>query len=230
MDVVECIKTRRSVRKFSDKAVSWDDLMTVLDCGRMAPSAGNLQSWKFIIVKDPEPKESIARACVDQLWIRDASFIIVIVSETEKIKRFYDVRGERLYSVQGCAAAAENMLLAANSRGLGACWVGAFDEEKVKSVLGCPAETRPQIIIPLGYAAEKAQKPSKFPLEVVAYWRHWRGRIYDVDKAMDIWSPKTEAVIKGTVNAVKNAPEAIKKHAKKAVEHVKKKVAARKKA
>lgn len=229
MDTIECIKTRRSVRKFENKPVSWDDLMTILDAGRLAPSAGNLQSWKFIIVKDPDPKEQIARACVDQLWIADAAFIIVIVSESEKMKRFYDARGERLYSVQGCAAAAENMLLAAHNQGLGACWIGAFDEEKIKTILGCPAETRPQIIIPVGYPAETAQKPNKYPLENVAYWRYWRGRVYDVDKALGMWAPKTEKVIKGAVDIVKNAPEHIKKHAKKAAEHIKKKVKKKKK-
>lgn len=228
MEAIDCIKTRRSVRKFSEKQVSWDDLMNVIDCGRMAPSAGNLQSWKFIIVKDPDPKKQIANACVDQLWIAEASFIIVIVSETEKMKRFYDVRGERLYSVQSCAAAAENMLLGAHALGLGACWIGAFDEEKIRTILGCPAETRPQIIIPLGHPSEISPKPNKFPIEIVAYWRRWRGRVYDYDKAMDMWAPKTEAVIKGVVNIVKNAPEHIKKHSKKVVEHVKKKVKERK--
>ncbi|MBW2992299.1 nitroreductase family protein [Candidatus Woesearchaeota archaeon] len=220
MDTIECIKTRRSVRKFLDKPVSWDDICTIIDAGRMAPSAGNLQSWKFIVVEDKDPKEQIAKACVDQLWIKDAPYIIVIVSEPEKMKRFYDVRGERLYSVQSCAAAAQNMLLAAHNLGLGSCWIGAFDEEKVKTILGCPAETRPQVIIPVGYPAETVEKPNKYPMEIVTYRRYWRGRIYDVDKALGMYSPKVEKVIGKTVETIKKAPE----HVKKAAAHIKKKV------
>lgn len=224
METIDCIKTRRSVRRFLDKPVAWNDIAAILDCGRMAPSAGNLQSWKFIVIEDKDPKEAIARACVDQMWIADAPYIIVIVSEPEKMKRFYDVRGERLYSVQSCAAAAQNMLLAAHDIGLGSCWIGAFDEEKVKQILSCPADTRPQAIIPLGYAAGKAEKPNKFPLEIVSYRRRWRGRIYDIDKVMGMYSPKVEKVLGKGVEAVRKAPEHIKKHTKRAVEHIKKKV------
>lgn len=231
METLECIKTRRSVRKFLDKPVTWDNIATILDSGRMAPSAGNLQSWKFIVVEDKEPKEEIAKACVDQLWIATAPYIIVIVSEFEKMKRFYDLRGERLYSVQGCAAAAQNMLLAAHDIGLGACWVGAFDEEKIKDVLGCPADTRPQAVIPIGYPAEAPQKPNKFPIEIVSYNRRWRGRIYDVDKLVyGIYSPKTERVLMKGVEAIKNAPERIRHHGKRLVEHMKKRSAERKQA
>jgi nitroreductase len=224
METLDCIKTRRSVRKFSDKPVAWNDISAILDCGRMAPSAGNLQSWKFIVVEDKEPKEQIARACIDQLWIAKAPYIIVIVAEPEKMKRFYDIRGERLYSIQSCAAAAQNMLLAAHDLGLSSCWIGAFDEEKIKQVLSCPAETRPQIILPIGYPTETSEKPNKFPLEIVSYRRYWRGRIYDVDKALGMYSPKVEKVLKKGAEIIKNAPEHIKKHTKKAAEHIKKKV------
>jgi nitroreductase len=230
METVECIKTRRSVRKFSDKPVPWDNIATILDCGRMAPSAGNLQSWKFIIVEDKGPKEEIARACVDQLWISNAPYIIVVVSEAEKMKRFYDLRGDRLYSVQSCAAAVQNMLLAAHDLGLGACWVGAFDEEKIKTILSCPAETRPQAVIPIGYSAENPVKPNKFPIEIVAYRRCWRGRVYDVDKLVyGVYSPRIERAIAKTAEAIKRAPQHIAKHSRKIVEHMKKRAEERKK-
>jgi nitroreductase len=229
METLECIKTRRSVRKFLDKPVPFDRIATILDCGRLAPSAGNLQSWKFIVVEDKGPKEEIARACIDQMWIATAPYIIVIVSEFEKMKRFYDLRGERLYSVQSCAAAAQNMLLAAHDLGLGACWIGAFDEEKIRNILGCPADTRPQAVIPIGYPAETPQKPNKYPIETVSYWRQWRGRIYDVDKLVyGIYSPKTEKVIMKGVEAIKNAPDTIRHHGRRLVEHMKKRSAERK--
>jgi nitroreductase len=231
METLECIKTRRSVRKFLDKPVPFDRIAAILDCGRLAPSAGNLQTWKFIVVEDKGPKEEIARACVDQMWIAAAPYIIIIVSEFEKMKRFYDLRGERLYSVQSCAAAAQNMLLAAHDLGLGACWIGAFDEEKVRNLLGCPADTRPQAVIPVGYPAEVPQKPNKYPIEIVSYWRQWRGRIYDTDKLVyGIYSPKTEKVVMKGVEAIRKAPETIRHHGKRLVEHIKKKSAERKKA
>lgn len=199
MDTIECIMTRRSVRKFdAKKPVEWEKIGKLLDAGRYAPSSGNLQNWKFIVVSDPGKRKTIAEASAGQNFIADAPYIIVIIAEPEKASRFYGIRGERLYTIQNCAAAAENMLLAAHSLGLGSCWIGAFDENKVSAVLNLIKEVRPQIILPIGYALEVEPAPQKFRAENVTYLEEWWGRLKDADAFLGRTSGKVmKAIDKG---------------------------------
>jgi len=190
--------TRRSVRKFLDKPVEWEKIGKILDAGRYAPSSGNLQNWKFIVVSDPEKRKAIAEAALTQHWIAVAPYIIVIIAEPEKAIRFYGIRGERLYTIQNCAAVAENMLLAAHSLGLGSCWIGAFDENKISSILGVVKEVRPQIILPIGYPDEVEAPPQKFRLENITYIEQWWGRAKDIEAYLGRTSGKVmKAIDKG---------------------------------
>jgi len=173
MELTDCIRTRRSVRKYIDKPIPWELVTLVLDAGRMAPSAGNLQNWRFIVVKDEGRKKKIAEAAINQSWMEKAAVHIVVVGEPEKSKAFYGVRGERIYTIQNCAAAVENMLLAAHDAGLGACWVGAFDEFLLAKAIALPDLAVPYAIMTLGYADEKPMLPPKFRIEHVTYLERW---------------------------------------------------------
>jgi nitroreductase len=184
METEECILTRRSVRKFKKVLVDMDKIGRILEAGRAAPSSGNVQNWMFIIVDDETKRKKIAESCFEQYWMADAPVIIVVCSKPHEVQRYYGIRGERLYSVQNAAAVAENMLLMAHDQGLGACWVGAFDEDKVKDILGIVKEARPQVIIPIGYADEQPLVPSKYKLDNVVYWNKWWGRIKDINLFM----------------------------------------------
>ena len=159
MEVFECINTRRSIRNYLDIPVEWDKVGTILEAGRLAPNSGNIQDYNFIVVQDEEKRKTIAEASLRQHWMSKAPVYIVVCADLKKSERFYGVRGNRLYSIQNCAAAIENMLLTANSLGLGACWVGAFDENVVSRVLGIPDYARPQAIITIGYSDEKPKTP-----------------------------------------------------------------------
>lgn len=180
MDTIECIRTRRTVHKFMDVPIPFDVIANIVDCGRLAPTAGNLMNFKFIAVFDPGKRRAIAEASLQQYWMATAPVIIVVVAEAVVGKRYYGIRGERLYSVQNCAAAAQNILLAAHSYGLGGCWIGGFDENMIKRICGIPDEHRPQVVIPIGYPDEKNPMPPKFPIENVFYFNSWRGKINDV--------------------------------------------------
>ena len=173
METQECIKTRRSIRKYKDQQVDWDKITQILDAGKFAPSAGNIQNWKFIVVRKEEVIKKLAEASFDQDWMEDAPVHIVIAGEPKKAERFYGARGQRLYTIQTCAAAIENMLLVANDLGLGSCWVGAFDEAKVVRALNMPEDAIPQAILTIGYADEKPDAPSKIELEHQVYLDKW---------------------------------------------------------
>ena len=131
-DVLEIIKSRRNITQFFPKFVSWENISRVLDAGRHAPSCGNIQNWKFIVVLKPELKQEIAAASYDQYEIAAAFVLIVVCAEPEKAERYYGEKGKTFYSVQNCAAAVQNMLIEAQSLGLATRWVGAFDADKIK--------------------------------------------------------------------------------------------------
>ena len=210
MELLECIKTRRSVRKFLDIPVEWDKVGAVADAGRSAPTAGNLQNWKFIIVLDKEKRKAIAEACLKQFWMEKAPVMIVVCSEPEKAKKFYGIRGERLYSIQNCAAAVQNMLLTAHSLGLGSCWVGAFDEDMLKRALGIPEYVRPQAVVPLGYPAEKVPTPMQYQLENIVFMEGW-GSKFNLDSYLGY----TSASVRDLIAKGKKVAEKIKKKLKK---------------
>ncbi len=128
---------------------------------------------------------------MSQGWIAQAPVIIVVVSEPHKAQQLYGVRGERLYSVQNCAAVAQNMLLAAHSQGLASCWIGAFDEEAINRTLQLGHRFRPQIVLPIGYADEVLPEPMRLRIEhLVLFEDNSRGgnggggRVEDLDWAV----------------------------------------------
>ncbi|MBI2134761.1 nitroreductase family protein [Candidatus Woesearchaeota archaeon] len=210
MDVFEAIRTRRSIRKYKDKQVPWDNVVTILQAGKYAPSAGNLQNWKFIIVKNDAKRKAITKACLQQEWMEQAPVFIVVLAEPKKAERFYGIRGSRLYTLQACAAAIENMLLTAHSLGLGSCWVGAFDEHEIWAILGLPEEISVQGIVTIGYADEIPQAPPKFRIEHVMFFEKWWGRIESPKSHLGYWS----AFNMKTVNEGKKLAKKIHKKVK----------------
>jgi len=184
-DILDLIKSRRNIKFYLPKFVSWEKIGRVLDAARHAPSCGNIQNWKFIVIIDSAQKQQIAEAAYEQLDLSAASTLIVVCAEPEKAERYYGLRGDRLYTTQNCAAAVQNMLLEAHSLGLGSTWVGAFDEEVVKSLCGMPAEIRPQAIVAIGHPKTIPPKPPKYPLESLVFFHSWRNRIRDPAKYMN---------------------------------------------
>ncbi|MBI4149025.1 nitroreductase family protein [Candidatus Woesearchaeota archaeon] len=196
MDIWDCIRTRRSIRKFRDIPVEWDKVGQILNAGRYAPSAGNLQNWQFLVVTDAEKRKQIAEASGQQYWMQTAPIQIIVCMKVQITEQYYGIRGERLYSIQNGAAAAENMMLMAHALGLGSCWVGGFDEEKVKRICQIPDRARPQVIIAMGYADEQPMIPPRLTLENVTFLNRYgenAGRISDVYGSLGHSAHKVQA-------------------------------------
>lgn len=183
-DILDLIKSRRTVKYFLPKFVSWENIARIIDAARHAPSSGNIQNWKFIVCIESGAKQSVAGTCGEQYEIAQAGALIIVCNEVEKAERYYGQRGERLYSIQNCAAAIQNMLLEATSLGLGSRWIGTFDEEELKAITGIPEEVSPQAIVAVGYAKDIPPKPAKYPLETVIYFHKWRRKLRDPAKYM----------------------------------------------
>ena len=183
-DILDIIKERRTTEDFLPKYVDWDKISRVIDAARHAPSSGNIQNWKFIVVQSPEKKRLLAEAAFGQHKITLASTLIVVLGEEDKGERYYGLRGARLYTIQNCAAATQNMLLEATSLGLGSKWIGAFDEDKVREICSVPSEVRPQAIVAIGYAKSTPAKPPKYPLESLVYLESWRSKMRNLSRYM----------------------------------------------
>ena len=171
MDILDLIKKRRSVRRFKDDPFPPALLTRLLEAGQAAPTAGNVQPWRFYIVRNREMKEQLCDAALGQMWIRDAPVVIVVCADLERSRISYGRRGSELYALQDTAAAIQNILLTAAAAGLAACWVGAFREEPAAQIIGVDQQKmRPVALIPIGYAAETPDTPVKRPLfETVEY-------------------------------------------------------------
>jgi nitroreductase len=162
MDVFEAIEKRRSIRSFdADKEVPEEIVEEILRCGCMAPSAGNVQPWRFIVVRDAELKRALADAALGQDFVAEAPVVIVVCSDLSAHSLSYGQRGVELYSIQDAAAATQNILLAATALGFGTCWVGAFREEEASRVLRLVKDLRPLVLIPVGYIAGETPSPRK---------------------------------------------------------------------
>lgn len=170
MDVFEAIKGRRSVRAYKDKDVSDEVVEKLIDAARWAPSAGNIQPWEFIVVRNPETKRKLAEAALGQYFIEEAPVVIVVCANEVRSAQGYGMRGKSLYCLQDTAAAAQNLILAAYAMGLGTCWVGAFREEEAKRVLKVPDGVRPVAIIPIGYPAEAPLPPMRRSIKQIIHY------------------------------------------------------------
>jgi len=176
MDVFEAIKSRRSIRAFTEDPVSDKEVEKLIEAARCAPSAGNIQPWEFVVVRDPERKKGLCEAALDQTFIEEAPVVIVVCANVWRSGQGYGSRGVNLYSLQDTAAAIENMLLAATALGLATCWVGAFGEEQARTMLNIPDGVRPVAIIPIGHTAEKPSARSKRPLDRIVHREMYGGK------------------------------------------------------
>ena len=167
-DFIKLSKLRRSIRGFKNKDVTKEQLMKLIDAAQSAPSGGNCQPWHFYIIKDKKVQAEIKEKSCRQDWILTAPAFIVVCTESERSSERYGERGRDLYSIQDTAAAIQNILLCAVSMGLGTCWCGAFDEEKLSEVLNLQKDFRPIAIIPVGYPSNDSYPPqNRRPIEEI---------------------------------------------------------------
>lgn len=171
MDFSKLVEKRASVRKFKDKKVNWRNIVDAIDSARFIPLAGNISNIKFITIENKKTINEIADEC-GQSWISEVSALTVVCSdETLLEKRFYE-RG-RIYSRQQAGAAIQNFILRLTDLGLSSCWVGSFNDSKVRRILDIPKEITIEAIIPIGYEKTKTAPKRKTALQNVSFWEKW---------------------------------------------------------
>jgi coenzyme F420-0:L-glutamate ligase/coenzyme F420-1:gamma-L-glutamate ligase len=200
-NITDVVKQRRSIRKFQSRSVSLETLRDILDAARYAPSAHNVQPWRFVVLTETATKLSLAEAMAEA-WqldlerdgVSEKSRLELAKASVERIKnipvlvlscltlkemeRFPDKerrKSERDLAVQSLAAAIQNVLLVAHAKGLGACWLCSpiFCKNSVQGALKLPNDVEPQALIAIGYPAETREPPQKKTLENIAYLNNW---------------------------------------------------------
>ncbi|MEN4017157.1 MAG: nitroreductase family protein [Methanobacterium sp.] len=169
MELFDAIMNRRSIRKFKDEVLEDELIEKIVEAGIWAPSAGDLESWDAVIVKDEQTKVQIAVAAYVQEFAAKAPVLIVICANMANSGAIYGKRGRELYCIQDASCAAQNMMLAAYALGLGTTWIGAFKEEDVADLLQLPSHVRPVALIPIGYPDEEPEAPPRRSVKEVLH-------------------------------------------------------------
>jgi nitroreductase len=167
MDVLEAIKTRRSIRKYKRRPIPDKKLQTILEAARLAPSADNRQPWRFVIVQDSHRKKALAQAANNQTFLNNAAAIITAVSDPEASAQWHE---------KDTMIALEHMVLAATALGYGTCWIGAFDEDEVKHLLKIPARMKVVALLPIGVPDEKPDPKPRKPSSELFFKEEWQTR------------------------------------------------------
>mgnify|MGYP004450996207 CR=1 FL=1 len=167
MTFKELCEQRFSVRKYSEQAVSDDDVQYVLECARLAPSACNLQPWRFVVIKD-EGLRAQLKECYDRDWFSHAPLYIVCVTKRDEawVRSTYDGKHHGDVDI---AIAAEHICLATAEQGLGSCWVCNFDAVLCKELFNLPENEEAAVLIPIGTPkdATPTEKKRKAMEEIV---------------------------------------------------------------
>jgi nitroreductase len=164
MEALEAIKTRRSTREFSGNAVSKETLKQIIEAGRWAPSGMNNQPWRFVVVSDKKTKDILSKQTHYEDIIKFASCAIAV---------FYDIDSgyDRTKDVLSIGACVQNMLLAARSLDLGACWLGEIlkNKETIARIFEAPASYELMAVIALGESLEKPRKGDRKEVDELIY-------------------------------------------------------------
>ena len=164
-EILSLIKTRRSVRKYTDRSIIEADPDKILEAGRWAPSGANLQPWRFVVVKDKSLIKEVGECCyfgvIKSRHVSEAQAVIIICGDSRTMGTTWE---------KDCMIAGTNMTLMATALTLGSCWIGAFNEEAIRCLIDLPAHLKIIALISLGYAVSPVSPPPRLPLkEIVRY-------------------------------------------------------------
>ncbi|MCU0859988.1 MAG: nitroreductase family protein [Thermoplasmata archaeon] len=172
MDLMEAIKTRRSIRRYKPTPVPENLLKDALGAARLAPTANNSQPWRIVVVTDEDARLKLAAAANGQRFMAQAPVVLVACGVPDEA--FSTVGGYMSSHVMDATIAVDHLTLAAHALGLGTCWVASFKEEKVKEALHIPDDIRVVAMTPLGYPDETPERPGRKNLEELVMYDKYR--------------------------------------------------------
>jgi len=169
MNVFEAISKRYSCRSYLDKPIEKEKLARIFEAARLAPSAKNLQDWRFVVVTDKDKRTQVAHAAYDQMFLAQAGAIVVACSNSDYVMRC----GQPINAID-VAIALEHIALQAVEEGLATCWIGSFEPDKLRQILGIPQNIAIIELMGLGYPADKQRTPIREPLTSIVCYNQWQ--------------------------------------------------------
>jgi len=168
MDVSQAIRRRYSCRSYEDKPLDKEKLDTILEAARQAPSAKNLQDWRFVAVTEKETRKKLAAAANNQTFLEKAGAIVVACTVSDHVMRC----GQAIGPID-VAIAIEHMCLQATELGLATCWIGSFYPDKVKPIVGIPDDVTIIELLAIGYPADSPKEHRREPIEKIVSFERW---------------------------------------------------------
>lgn len=172
MNFIELVKKRVSVRGYQPEPVSENDLNDVLEAGRLAPTAKNMQPFQFVVVRAKEVLGALAKGYAAP-WFATAPVVIAVCVDPSK-GWTRDLSDGKNYCEVDAAIAADHMTLAAADLGLGTCWIGAFDPVPVRNALALPDGVEPLVLLTLGHPADAGRPKTRKPLNELVRYETWK--------------------------------------------------------
>ena len=169
MAVLDVIRRRYSCRAYQDKSIERDKLDCILEAARLAPSAKNTQDWRFVVVMDRDTRRKVATATNRPEVFEKAGAIIAACSNSNEVMRC----GQAIGPID-IAIALEHICLQAADLGLGTCWIGSFDSDKVRQILAIPEDIAIIELMAVGYPADSKSEPKREPMEKIVCYDKWR--------------------------------------------------------
>jgi nitroreductase len=169
MDVFEAIRKRYSCRAYQDRPIEQEKLNQLFEAARLAPSAKNLQDWRFVAVTKKEIRQKVAECTNRPEVFSKAGAIIAACSVSDEVMRC----GQAVSPID-VSIALEHIALQATALGLGTCWIGSFDTEKVRKILGIPADINIIELMTVGYPADELKKANREPMENIVCYDKWQ--------------------------------------------------------
>jgi len=169
MTVLEAIRKRYSCRAYQERSIEQDKLDSILEAARLAPSARNMQDWRFVVVTDSQTKRHVAEVTNRPDVFAKTGAIIAACSNIDYVMPCGQAIGPIDVSI-----ALEHICLQATALGLGTCWIGSFDTEKVRTILGIPADIAVIELMTVGYPADSRPEPNREPMEKIVSYESWK--------------------------------------------------------
>jgi len=169
MTVLEAISKRYSCRSYQERPIEQEKLDSLFEAARLAPSAKNTQDWRFVVVTDKETKHQVAETTNRPQVFEKAGVIIAACSNSDDVMRC----GQAIGPID-IAIALEHIALQATELGLATCWIGSFETQKVRTILGVPDDIAIIELMAVGYPADSGKQPGREPIEKIVCYEKWQ--------------------------------------------------------
>jgi len=171
-DFFQTVRHRHSVRRYqSDMPVEEEKLHAILEMASAAPSAGDLQAYRIMVVRDQAMRDALGGAAEQQQFISEAPVCLVFCADAPRSAQRFGDRGERLYAVQDATIAAAYAQLAVVAAGMGSTWVGYFDAQRIRDLLALDPSLTPVAMLSIGYPAELPEDTDRRHLDEIVEYR-----------------------------------------------------------